>query len=115
MLINWIDKDENKYGFEAFDRRMERMVNLGRYTIRNLILNHVGTSISIGGSNKETIRTLRGNYITWDHSNNTIRGTYQSTIGYKGYINAICSPVPLNEPADNGETWSVNYWFNFGN
>ena len=115
LMLNWIDKDANIYNFMAYDRSRHEMVSLGRSTIRNKILNHVGRSIPNGGANKELIRTLRGNYITWDHSDNTIQGTLPSTVGYNGKIVTTCFPVPLDEPADNGKTWSVNSWFNFGN
>jgi hypothetical protein len=112
LMLNWIDKDRNIYNFVAYDRQRHDMVVLGTSTIRNMILNHVGNSISNVG-NKETIKTLRGNYITWDHTDNTIRGTRPCTIGYNSNIVTTCSPFPLDEPADNGKVWTVSYWFNF--
>lgn len=113
MMLNWIDRDNNSYNFRAVDKYMHQTVTLSRNTIRNLILNHVGTYSSGSSADREIIRTLRGNYITWDHSNNTIRGSQRSTVGYHGSVTAICTPVPLDEPADNGKSWSVNYWFSF--
>ena len=113
LLVNWIDKEENRYNFMAYDRNRREMVILGKNTVRNMILNHVGTSVPNGSSDKELIKTLRGNYITWDHSNNTIQGTRPSTEGYNGDIITTCTPVPLEEPADNGRVWTVSHWFNF--
>jgi hypothetical protein len=115
LMVNWIDRDRNIYNFKAFDRRRQQTVTLGTSTIRNWILNHAGTSVSMGSDNKEIIRTLRGNNVTWDHSNNTLRGAIPSMIGYRGVVVTTCTTIPMNEPADNGQTWSVNCWLNFGN
>jgi hypothetical protein len=115
LILNWIDKERNQYSFMELNRAMEEIVPLGGTTLRNRILNQVGTPVSGGSENTELIRTLRGNYITWDHSNNTIRGTLPCTIGYNGITVTTCTPVPLYEPADNGKVWSVEYWFNFKN
>ena len=113
LMLNWIDKEENRFNFMAYDRNMHQMVVIGSNTIKNWILNHVGTLLPNGTGNKEMIRTLGGKTITWDLSNNTIRGTLPSTVGYKGTEVAICTPARLLEPADNGETWAVSHWFNF--
>lgn len=115
LLVNWIDKDKNRYNFMAYNRTMQQMEIISSRTLSSWILNQVGTSTSNGSSGKETIRTLGSNYITWDHSNNTIQGTSPSTFGYKGNIHVISTPVMLDEPADNGKTLTVKYWFNFGN
>jgi len=95
------------------NRSMEQIVSLGGNTLRNRILNQIGTPVSGGTGNKQLIRTLRGNMITWDKSDNTIRGTLPCTIGYNGFITTTSTPVQLQEPADNGKVWSVEYWFNF--
>jgi hypothetical protein len=113
LILNWIDKDENRYNFMELNRVRDQIEVLGSSALRNRILNHVGTPVPGGSGSKELIRTLRGNIITWDHSDNTIRGTLPSTFGYNGLIVTTCTPVPLEEPADNGKTWSVNYWFKF--
>ncbi len=113
LILNWIDKDENQYSFSQLNRRKHLMEGLGRNTIRTRIMNHVGISVSGGSAGKETIQTLGGRYITWDHSNNTIQGSRPSTIGYDGEEAVTSTPVRLEEPADNGKVWSVNYWFNF--
>jgi uncharacterized surface protein with fasciclin (FAS1) repeats len=113
LLINWIDRDADIYNFQVLNKLTRQVENVGTSTLRNWILNQVGTSVSGVNAGKETIRTLRGNFITWDHNNNTVRGTYPCTAGYKSDIIKICTPGPLDEPADNGKTWSVGYWFNF--
>ncbi len=114
LILNWINKEENIYNFREYDRFERRMQGISGNTLRKRILDQVGTTVPNGSANKEYIRTLGGNYITWDHSNNTIRGTAPSTIGYNGYVPVTNSPVPVDEPADNGKVWSVNYWFKFG-
>jgi hypothetical protein len=113
LLLNWIDKESNRYNFMAYNRSKHLMENIGSSTLKNWVLNQVGTSVMIGNDNKEVIRTLGGKNITWDHSNNTIRGALPSTVGYMGNEIATCSPFPLDEPADNGKVWSVSHWFNF--
>jgi uncharacterized surface protein with fasciclin (FAS1) repeats len=115
LILNWIDKDKNQYNFMELNRAMDQIVGLGGNTLRNRILNQVGTPVPGGSGNTELIRTLRGNYITWDHSNNTIRGTLPCTVGYNGIFVTTCTTFPLNEPADNGKAWGVDYWFNFKN
>jgi len=65
-----------------------------------------------GSAEKEFIQTLGGYFVTWNHTNNTISGTYPSIKNTTGEI-VTNTPVELEEPADNGRTWSVQYWFNF--
>ena len=113
LILNWVDKDKTVYNFMAYNRSRHQMEVIGSNTIKNWILNQVGTSMPDGSANKEIIRTLGGKNITWDHSNNTIRGTLPSTVGYKGDIAATNFPVLLDEPTDNGKTWTVGHWFNF--
>jgi len=115
LILNWINVEKNSYNFMTYNRMKHQMESLGSSTIKSWILNQVGTSISIGNTDKEIIRTLGGKNITWDHSNNTIQGTFPSTYGYKGDIVVTCSPIMLEEPADNGKSLSVKNWFNFGN
>ncbi len=113
LLLNWIDKDEDIYNFKVLNRLTRQVENLSSGTIKRWILNQVGTSTTNGSADKEIIRTLGGKNITWDHSNNTIRGTLPCTLGYKGDVIKTCTPFLLEEPADNGQTYEVGYWFNF--
>ena len=115
MLLNWIDEEQNRYNFEEYNRTKHVIEPLARSTITNRILNHVGTSLPNGSANKEFILNMKGNYIIWNNTDNTVQGNLPCTIGYNGNIVQTCNPVSLNEPADNGKSWSVNYWFNFGN
>jgi uncharacterized surface protein with fasciclin (FAS1) repeats len=112
LILNWIDFEEDEYRFMEYNRENHNMVNLSGGTIRNRIRNQIGTSLPDGSANKEFIRTLGGQYIIWDHTENTVRGNRPSTIGYNGEVVTICTPSRLEEPADNGESWSVRYWFN---
>jgi hypothetical protein len=73
----------------------------------------VGISLPNGSANKEFIQNLAGNYIIWNNSENTVQGGSPSTVGFDGDIITVCNPVSLDEPSDNGKSWSVNYWFNF--
>lgn len=113
LLLNWIDKDKNSYNFMAYNRATHKLETLSRRTLTDWILNQVGTSTSNAGDIKESIKTLGGKTLTWDHSNNTIQGTRPSTFGYKGDSIEINSPVPLIEPTDNGKSLTVKSWFNF--
>ena len=113
LIINWINKDADIYNFQVLNKLTRQVESVGTGTLRNWILNQVGISTSGVSAGKETIRTLGGKTITWDHSNNTIQGRYPCTAGYKSDIVKICTPGSMDEPADNGKTWSVGYWFNF--
>lgn len=113
LIINWIDKERNRYNFEELNRSRRRVESLSRNTISNRILNHVGTSVPNGSANKEFIRNLMGNYIILNNSDNTIQGNIPSTIGYNGDSVVTNYAVPLEEPADNGKAWRVTRWLNF--
>lgn len=115
LILNWIDVEKNSYNFMTYNRMKRQMEGIGSNTLKNWILNQVGTSTNNASTGKEIIRTLGGRNITWDHSNNTIQGTFPGTFGYKGSIVVTSTPIPLDEPADNGKSLSVKNWFNFGN
>jgi uncharacterized surface protein with fasciclin (FAS1) repeats len=112
LFINWISQDEDIYNFQVYNKLKRQMENVGRNTLRSWILNQVGTSVT-EQNGKQTIRTLGGRNIIWDHMTNTIRGTLPSTEGYNSNVTAICTPVLLEEPTDNGKTYSVRHWFRF--
>ncbi|MBW6534147.1 MAG: fasciclin domain-containing protein [Mariniphaga sp.] len=113
LIINWINRDENIYNFQVLNKLTRQVESVGSNTLRSWILNQVGTSLTYDSAGRQIIRTLGGRNITWDHDNNTIRGTLPCTEGYRSRIAATCTPVLLEEPTDNGSTWSVRYWFNF--
>ncbi len=113
LVINWIDQDAEIFNFQVLNKSTLQLENVSSSTLRGWILNQVGTTSSGAGTGKETIRTLGGKYITWDHTNNTIRGTLPCTEGFQSNLIATCTPEPLDEPTDNGKSWGVHYWFNF--
>ncbi|MBL7965674.1 MAG: fasciclin domain-containing protein [Prolixibacteraceae bacterium] len=115
LMLNWIDEEKNTFNFMTYNRMKHQMENLGSTTLKNWILNQVGTSVGEISAGKEIIRTLGGRTLTWDHSTNIIQGTYPSTFGYKGLLEVINTPFPLDEPTDNGKSLTVKSWFNFGN
>ncbi|MCF8224910.1 MAG: fasciclin domain-containing protein [Bacteroidales bacterium] len=115
MLLNWIDKDNNNYNFTEYNRDMQQMEVLGRGAISSRILNHVATTLPNGSANKEFLPTMGGNYIIWNNSESTVRGSLPSTIGFNGEVVMINNPVMLKGPHENGEAYSVKYWFNFEN
>ena len=112
-MLEWIDKDRNRYSFWEYNREKREPEALSRNTIKNRIFDHVGTSVPNGSANKEFIRNFNGNYIVLNNVDNTIQGNLPSTVGYKGDEIKICYATPLDEPASNGKTYSVNGWFNF--
>ena len=113
LLLNWIDIDNNNYYFSELNRWSLKIETLNHGALRNRILNQVGTLIQNNNPDKIIIRTLTGKTITWDLTNNTIKGTRASTIGYNGRVQVTNTPASLDEPTDNGKAWSVRYWFNF--
>jgi len=112
LMINWIDEEKEIFNFRVLNKNTQLVETVGSSTLKNWILNQVGVSVS-NVNGKETIRTLGGNNITWNHNDNTIQGTYPCTNGYKSDIVVTCSPFPLDEPADNGKTYTVGNWFRF--
>jgi hypothetical protein len=112
LLVNWIDQSKNTYNFKAYNRERHNMETISSKTLGNWILNQVGTSTN-PGADKEIIKTLGGNILTWDHTTNTIQGTLPSTFGYKGMQEVSVSPFLLNEPANNGKALTVQSWFKF--
>lgn len=111
LLIEWKGAEQTSYSFRSYDRIKEVMITMNRGTIRTWLRNQVGISLPTGSANKEFIRTLGGNYIIWNHSENTVQGSRPSTFGNGGLEKIICHPVPLEEPTDNGKVWSTNSWF----
>lgn len=113
LMVNWSDGDN--YYFTEYNRTIRHIESLWPGAIRDRMLNQVGTSLPDGSAKKEFIQTLGGNYIIWNNSDNTVRGNLPCTIGYNGDVVMTCYAAPLEEPADNGKTYSVKYWFNFEN
>jgi uncharacterized surface protein with fasciclin (FAS1) repeats len=115
LILNWINQDQNRYNFSELNRSSDLIDNLGRTAISSRIMNHIGTALPNGSANKEFIPTMGGNFLILNNSENTVQGTRPSTLGFNGEIVKTASPASLDEPSDNGETYSVNFWFNFEN
>ena len=113
LIINWIDKDLNRYKFSAFNRLNNAMSNMSAGLLSKRIFNQIGTSLPNFSANKEFIETLGGNYIIWNNSDNTVSGSKPNTYGYNGDSLLFYNPFPFEEPADNGEAWKVESWFDF--
>jgi hypothetical protein len=112
LIMQW-NQWSRSYSFQTYNKYEHRMVSLSNSSVSKWILNQVGTSAGIGADNKEMITTLGGKTLTWDHANNTIQGTFPSTFGYKGSEIFTCTPVSLDEPADNGKGFTIQSWFKF--
>jgi uncharacterized surface protein with fasciclin (FAS1) repeats len=112
LMLEWIDKDLNRYRFTALDKANLRVVPIGRTDLARWILNQVGISLPDGTANKEFIENLAGNYIIWNNTDQTVRGGLPSVFGYRGDSVITIHPEIFEEPADNGRSYSVNGWFN---
>lgn len=113
LVINWINRDTETFNFIVLNKQTKMVESVSRNTVRSWILNQVGTPTTGIVNGVQTIRTLGGRNLTWNHNTNTIRGTLPSTAGYRSDIIRINTPGPMDEPADNGKTWGVLNWFNF--
>jgi uncharacterized surface protein with fasciclin (FAS1) repeats len=111
LMMDWIDKELNRYRFRAFSRSSESFVSQPAGVLGKRILNQVGTQRPTGSANKEFIPTLGGNFLIWNNSEGTVSGTRPNSFGYQGDSAIHYSPVPLEEPADNGVAWQVESWF----
>ena len=110
LLVDWIDRDLNRYKFIAYNSEKKK-VTIDKNELGRRILNHVGTSTPTGFASKEFIENLAGNFIIIDNENNTVRGGSPSVHGYEGDSVVTVTPALLEEPTDNGLTYSVNAWF----
>ena len=74
-------------------------------------MNQVGISEPTGIPNKEYIETLGGNYIVVNNKDQTVEGGDKNVFGYLGDSAVILHPELMEEPTDNGLTFSVDHWF----
>jgi hypothetical protein len=111
LILEWTDAEMTSYRFSRFDRDIGRETSVSRRDLSKMILNHVGISSPEGIADKEFIETLAGNYIVWNNLEATVQGARPNTFGYNGDSIIDITPVPLEEPADNGTTYRVNGWF----
>ncbi len=111
LLINWVDREREIYRFRALNRADMLMTGMSASELGKRILNQVGTSLPTGSADKEFIETLGGKLIIWNNLDNTVQGSAANVFGYKGDSIIKVNPVLLEEPTDNGITYSVNSWF----
>jgi uncharacterized surface protein with fasciclin (FAS1) repeats len=97
----------------SYDRPDERFVNRNRSDILFQILNHVGTRKPTGVPRREFIPNLAGNYIVFDWENDLVSGGVNSSFGYNGDSVIYLTPLLMDDPIDNGITYSINGWFDF--
>jgi hypothetical protein len=112
LMITWIDQELELYRFRSYNRSELSMVGMPPGELGKRILNQVGTSLPTGSADKEFIETLGGKLIIWNNLNNTVQGSATNYFGYRGDSAIVVNPVLLEEPTDNGMTYSVNAWFN---
>ena len=82
--------------------------------LRTLLLNHIGTDQPKGIARKEFIKNLAGNYLMFDNITKEVKGTAPTTYGYHGTKTVIDIPRQISNNADNGKTYEIDNWFNFG-
>ncbi len=116
LMLDWIDRDLNRYRFRVFDRLITVMTGVSRDVLTKRLLNQVGVSLPTGKADKEFIENLAGNYIIVDNANNTVQGTAPNVHGYLGDSVITIQPRELSAPRDypdNGKVYDVNGWFHF--
>ena len=111
LMLVWDDIAANRYRFRVFNRSTERVENLSKNDLAKQLLNQVGISVPTGIPRKEFIENLAGNYIVINNENQTITGGSTSVFGYLGDSVINLHPVLLEEPTDNGKSYSVTSWF----
>lgn len=82
--------------------------------LRILLLNHIATDQPKGIARKEFIRNLAGNFIVYDKATKEVRGTSATTYGYRGAQVVHVIPKKISTNSDNGTTYEIDNWFNFG-
>ena len=110
LFLIWTDRDRNLYEFKVYDRKMEKEQKMGRKILSKRLLNQVGVSTPDGTANKEFIENLAGNYIVYNHTDNTVKGGVNSTAGYNGGDIITVTAEKLEDDTDNGTTYRVNGW-----
>lgn len=112
LLLKWINVDQNRYIFNAFERSSKKEKSIDPNQLTKMILNQVGTKVPTGFANKEFIENLAGNFLVINNIDNTITGGLPNTWGYHGDSIFQYNPVQLEEDTDNGKTYDVKGWFN---
>lgn len=111
LEVIWDDVATNRYRFRTFNRSTQKFDITSRNELTKRLLNQVGTSVPTGLPRKEFIENLAGNFIVVNNSDQTVRGGSDNVYGYLGDSVITIQPVLLEEPTDNGHTYSVDSWF----
>lgn len=82
--------------------------------LRNLLLNHIGLDQPKGIAKKEFIKNMAGNYLIFDNVTKEVKGTVPTTFGYNGSTIKNIIPNKISTNSDNGSTYEIDNWFNFG-
>lgn len=115
LLIDWIDKDLNRYRFNTLKRSEGiplKRIRTPELTLK--IMNQIVIGTPKYTANKEFLETIGGNYVVFDHLNNTIYGGKPTEYGYGSDSLITASYAPLEEEVDNGLTISSNTWIRNG-
>jgi uncharacterized surface protein with fasciclin (FAS1) repeats len=91
-----------------------RKVGLTTDDLRILLLNHIGTDQPKGIARKEFIKNLAGNFLIFDKATGVVKGTAPTTYGYLGANEVQIIPRKISTNSDNGTTYEIDNWFNFG-
>ena len=91
----------------------KREYNLSNNDLRMLIMNHIGVGSPTGNPRKEFVKTLSGNFIIINNENGEVKGTANTTVGYKGSESKPNFPTQISTDADNGITYDIENWFSF--
>lgn len=89
-------------------------VTLTANDIRTLLMNHVGVEQPKGLARKEFLSNMAGSYIIVNNVTGEVSGTSKTTEGFQGYEQAPNYPRKVSEDADNGTTYEIDNWFDFG-
>ena len=113
-LIVVIDDPElNRFHFQAYQSGTGSVTKVSTTELRKKIFNQIGISVPRGYANIEFIENLGGNYIIFDHTKGTVRGTAPTTFGMNGDSIIDLVPEKYIGETDNGEVYNVDTWFSF--
>ncbi|MCP4309701.1 MAG: hypothetical protein GY790_00430 [Bacteroidetes bacterium] len=112
LILNWIDKDQNRYNFTVFVRDDEIVRGVGTNELTKRILNQVALKQPARLARREFIENLSGNFLVFDNENQTVTGGLENTWGYNSSNFPIhLEPVLFEESTDNGTAFKFDGWF----
>jgi uncharacterized surface protein with fasciclin (FAS1) repeats len=90
-----------------------KITGLNNTDLRILLLNHIALDQPKGIARKEFIKNLAGNYLIYNNVTKEVKGTGNTTYGYRGSKTVVDIPQLISTNADNGSTYQINSWFTF--